>query len=362
MEFIVVILVWYCVVLILLFFGWHKATHKFYHKPSITSPFISIIVPVRNEEKNLRALLESIRLQDYINFEVILVDDGSTDRSVELAHGAAPGNCTIVSNRGQGKKAALTSGVAIAKGSIIATTDADCVLPKTWLTSICRLFEYHQVQFVFGPVRMVTLSTLFHELQSLEFLSLIGSGAATAALGFPTMCNGANLAYRKAAFEKVNGYEGNLHIASGDDEFLMQKIFRQYPQGIRFLGADTAIVDTHPQHNVHAFLQQRLRWASKWRFNTSLFTKGLAIFIATVQTCWLLALLSLILLPTNYLLLIILVKVTFEMFFLYSVSTWLRVRWNWKAFFLLQFLYPLYVVVVGTAANFFSVLWKERRV
>jgi hypothetical protein len=63
---------------------------------------------------------------------------------------------------------------------------------------------------------------------------LVGSGACAMMIGKPNMCNGANIAYPKAVFEEVNGFDGNEHIASGDDEFLMHKIAEKYPNQIVF--------------------------------------------------------------------------------------------------------------------------------
>lgn len=77
------------------------------------------------------------------------------------------------------------------------------------------------------------------------------------------MCNGANLAYTKQAFEAVNGFHGIDGIASGDDMLLMHKIKQAFPAGISYLKSKDVIVQTAPMHSLSDFMNQRIRWASK---------------------------------------------------------------------------------------------------
>src|SRR5213075_2078285 len=121
-------------------------------------------------------------------------------------------------------------------------------------------------RFISGPVKLEEGNSLFGKMQVTEFASLIGTGAASIGFGMPNMCNGANLAFEKAAFVAVNGYAGNDKIASGDDEFLMHKIHSQFPGSVCFLKNPKAIVRTNVQQSLSGFLSQRIRWASKWKF------------------------------------------------------------------------------------------------
>jgi hypothetical protein len=200
-------------------------------------------------------------------------------------------------------------------------------------------------------------------MQSLEFSSLIGAGAATMSFGIPTMCNGANLAFRKEVFEEVNGYQGNETIASGDDEFLMRKIFKRYPDGIIFHDSPEGVVSTQPQQTLSQFISQRLRWAGKWKHHTDLSTKLLGLFIFIVH-------LSVIILPVAYfmdpkrgdmLLTFLLSKIILEYLFLHRVTSWLKIRWDWQSFILLQFLYPLYALSTGLMSLFVKPDWKGRK-
>ena len=161
------------------------------------------------------------------------------------------------------KKAAIAEAIQEASGEIILTTDADCQMGPDWVTSMTACFS-EDTGLVSGPVRL-TGKTSFQQMQSLEFMGLIAIGAGSLSAGQPNLCNGANLAYRKAAFEEVAGFEGIDHIASGDDELLMHKITSQTNWQAKFCKDRSAIVRTPAQANWQAFRSQRLRWVSKSR-------------------------------------------------------------------------------------------------
>ena len=97
----------------------------------------------------------------------------------------------------------------------------------------------------------------------MEFASLIGVGGASIKLGYPNICNGANLSFRKDSFKHLNGYNGNGHIASGDDEFLLQKFASFNSKGIRFMKDPQALITTIPQKSLIEFYHQRKRWTRK---------------------------------------------------------------------------------------------------
>jgi cellulose synthase/poly-beta-1,6-N-acetylglucosamine synthase-like glycosyltransferase len=363
MAVLILVLNIYCLLVTILWFGWHHAIRITKVIPaSPQTPLISVIVAFRNEAHNLEQLTRSLYRQRYKNFEILFVDDHSTDHSVELLMKDKPPRFRILQNGGEGKKSAITTGVREANGSLIVTTDADCIVPEMWLNEFELCFRDERTKMAFGGVKIITGHTFFSVLQSIEFSSLIGSGAATAAMGLPTMCNGASLAYRKTLFEGVRGYEGNEGIASGDDEFLMRKIHAQFPRGVRFLSSAAAMVETKAQENPAEFFSQRLRWAGKWKENSSFFSRALALFILISQIATLTGMVSLIFGYNTPLLVAIGVKMILEAMFLTGVCRWMKVKWSWIAFVVLQFIYPWYVIVVSIASTLFSPSWKGRRI
>lgn len=331
---------------------------------------LSVIVPFRNEEQNISKVLGDLFQQNYPTdkFEILLVNDHSEDHSMQKAEetikASSFSTCIFIHPVKSGKKAAIEEGVRHARGNVMVTIDADCRVDRDWLKSINALFADEGVKMVFGPVRIEPGNSIFSNMQSIEFSSLIGSGVASMAHGVPTMCNGANLAFRKETFNEVGGFEGNMQIASGDDEFLMRKISQKHPKGVAFNNYKQSIVVTDPQNTLSDFFAQRIRWAGKWRAHQDVKSKLLALFIFSFHA---LLLVSPFLVMHNKLALggfgvLFLCKAVVEYRFLRIVNFWLNARWNWMAFILLQLTYSLYAVVTGVAALFVKPVWKGRKI
>ncbi len=235
--------------------------------------FISVIIPFRNEEDVISDNLLSLENQSLgkESFEVIYVDDSSTDKSVDiLKRNIKSDNVKIlryVNTNGlrAHKKRAIDYAIGKANGEIIVTTDADCTHGKDWLKTMVDCFD-EQTGFVSGPVEFIPGNKIFEKLQALEFAGLIITGAGLIGVNNPAICNAANLAFRKDLFYKVGGYSGNLNISSGDDEFLMQKIHSDTDFKVKFCLDRKAKAFTKPNENFRSFYQQRKRWASKGLF------------------------------------------------------------------------------------------------
>ncbi len=361
----------YFVLVLLLIAGWQLAIEKREQRIESQKRFvISVIVPFRNEESNLPTILNNLSKQSYFIdcFEVFFVDDHSSDKSCLVIDSFLTSHSNFkllkLADNQQGKKAALTLGIENAKGEIIVTTDADCSVSLDWLTTVRESFTSEKIMMAIGAVKIRPNASFFSQLQAMEFASLIGSGAATLSYGIPTMCNGANLSFRKATFIAVEGYSGNMDIPSGDDEFLMRKIAKKFPNSISFIAESSNVVTTEPHESLSAFFHQRLRWAGKWKRNESISTKALAIFIFTFQFSYLLLGLFLIVgqVPIKIGVMLISAKLLLEFLFLYQVSIFLKLKWRWRSFFSLQFIYPMYVCWVGLLAQGKQFVWKERKV
>ncbi|MCS7076529.1 MAG: glycosyltransferase [Bacteroidia bacterium] len=226
----------------------------------------TIIIPVRNDSIAIRRLLSCLMDQNEVKIpiQIIVVDDHSQDN---LRQAIQPYlhkvEYLLLPEDKQGKKQAIEYGIAHAKHEIIITTDADCTMQEKWLYSMLSCFE-NNTQLVSGPV-LLEANTLFQSIQQIELMGLVGIGAGAIYLNKPNLCNGANLAYRKTAFHKVKGYEGSLHLASGDDEFLMHKIHHYFacPNAVVFCKNYQSVVFTPAQTTLRDFLEQRKRWVSK---------------------------------------------------------------------------------------------------
>ena len=337
--------------------------------PPANGPTITVIIPVRNEAGNISNLLDDLSRQTYARFEVIVADDSSTDATLAIVQEytlRAPYPLhpfPLTDERtASPKKRAISQSIARATGDLIVTTDGDCRVGPDWLASIAAFYDQTGAKLISGPVTFTAESTLFDSLQTVEFASLIGSGAGTMALGRPTMCNGANLCYEKRVFADVGGFAGVDHLASGDDEFLMHKIAVRYPGSIRFLKSREAIVQTGPHRSWLAFYQQRKRWASKWRAYESWLPTGLAVFVFLSNAAPVVAVLGWLLgfLTGHWTLVVVGLKVVPEFLFLRQILLFLQKRASVSTIPLTQLMYPFYVVFFGLVAQGKGYRWKGR--
>jgi len=372
--FLIIFLIYYLSVLVLLY-GWNNIPCRKDHQDSKTKAyFISIVVSVRNEAKNIHNLLASLESQTYPQelYEVIFIDDQSEDSTSEIIeHFKAKNQLSIVlikNNRdkhtdGSPKKAALTKGVSMAQGDIILTTDGDCWMQEHWLHSMVRAFDKKSTEFVSGPVVIVPGKELLSKIQSLEFASLIGSGAAMIRLNYPLMCNGANLAFRKSAFIEVGGYEGKDHHASGDDVFLMHKIYKGFPQSIIFNKSKKAIVYTGPEENFKNLITQRRRWASKWKSYQLTNSWIIPVFLFVHYLAFL-ALIVVMFIHSSMIfpgILLISLKIITDYIFLKKVLNFCNLQMQLTVFLLSSLLYPIYTLTIGILVQFGKWSWKGRK-
>jgi cellulose synthase/poly-beta-1,6-N-acetylglucosamine synthase-like glycosyltransferase len=367
----------YAVGVLMLGIGWYK-TPTFSPKQSKIerlndcNAFISVIVPVRNEETNILNLLHDLLKQDlYFHFfEVIVIDDYSDDSTFEIVNhfkreypdfplsvSKVVGN-QLISN----KKVAITQAIHSAKGELMVCTDGDCRVGTHWLSTIWGFYRRFEPEFITAPVALDFAKSSFAKMQMVEFASLVGSGAATLFWGAPTMCNGANIAYTKKIFIEVGGFEGNMEILTGDDEFLMQKVYQKTPQKVLFLKSDAAIVRTAALPSLYHFYQQRKRWASKWKLHKSVAVKLIAFTVFCYHLLNLIAFYLLFWANTHQTIILLhfLLKLCVEFVFLIRIHNFLNRGKYWFYILPLQLLYSPYAVVMGLVANIGAYQWKGR--
>ncbi len=324
-------------------------------------PFVSVIIPVRNEASHITALLLSLNQQSYAFFEVIIINDASTDATVELIEAfRAKANFSLrllhlpnTQANVSPKKRAITLAMPYTKGELIMTTDGDCVVPPHWISTVASFYRQTKANFISSPVAFHPSRGCINALLHIELASLIGVGACTLAK-HPFLCNAANMAYPKAVFEAVDGYVGNEHIASGDDVFLLKKITEAFPQGLYFLADVQAQVYTQAPSSWMQFYQQRKRWASKWRFDSKAW---LAPLFWVMQLFGLLAWFE----GTSCLVQVLLVsKILLEAFFLAMILRFQQQKWCILYLPVAQMLYPFYALFFGLVAHRKGYDWKSR--
>ncbi|MEQ8714660.1 MAG: glycosyltransferase [Cyclobacteriaceae bacterium] len=360
----------YAVALLFLTRKWLELPQSF-HEEVQEHLRITVVIPVRNEAESIIALLSAIENQNYPieAFEVIVVDDQSTDDTFDLVEAfknQSPLDIQLLSSdptQGSPKKQAIELAVNASKGEIILTTDGDCTVGTDWLDSINQAFKEEDTQLVMGPVAY-EIRSLADRLQWVEFSALQAVSATLLSLGVPSMGNGANLAYRKSAFLKVDGFAGNLDVASGDDEFLVRKMARHYGvKSLQYLKSTTAIVSTLPAQGIATIINQKIRWSSKWKHQP-----GTApwLFPVVILLLNMMPLLTLIAYAYSIVELEEVVsgwvlKALGDMAIAQSSATFYDREHKWRDLILAEIIYPLYVLFFGIASIFGKYTWKDRK-
>ena len=250
-------------------------------------PAVSVVVAARDEEARIGALLDGLQAQTYDpeHWEVVVVDDASADgtAAVVQARMASPLCLRLLRGEGAGKKAALSQGIAAARGEIILTTDADCQVPPRWVEGLAAYFG-PQVDMVVGFSQIGRPGApkgLREGLEGIDFLNLMGAALGSASQGRALAASGQNLAFRKQVFAQVGGYGPIAHRASGDDVLLLQ-LFRRLGGGQIAFAADPSTYVVHPPApSWGALLAQRARWASNDQYQLFL-NPGFFAYIAAV--------------------------------------------------------------------------------
>lgn len=261
--------------------------------PGGGKPSLSVVVPMHNEERGVGETLQALHEQDYSGeWEVICVDDRSTDRTAEIVRGWSERDARfrllqILASEPavpSPKKRALARGMDAATGEVLATTDADCLPPKHWMSTLAGCFV-DGVDLVQGPKHIHGTCTAAHRYQRLEMLAFAAAEAAGFALGKPFLASAPSLAYRTELYRRSGGFHGLEGLVSGDDDML---VHRMVGAGGRPMYAmdPTASVGTHPANSWREILNQRARWASNGsRYENPLYVGFLvAMFL---WWCWL---------------------------------------------------------------------------
>ena len=369
---IIIIGLAYIITLGILLIGFQKLP-VFAEKSTTQKTQFSIIIPFRNEAESLPKLLESLQKLNYPNhlFEVILVDDASEDHSVEIIKdslrlNSEQNNFRLIKNVRQSvspKKDAITTAIGIAKYEWILTTDADCVLPASWLKSFDAFIQKNNPTLVAGPVRYRSKNSLVGQFQKFDGSSLQLVTMGFFGWGMPILSNGANLAYKKDAFIAVNGFAENNHIASGDDIFILEKLRKHAPGKVLFLKSTEAIVATGVQKTWKEIIEQRIRWASKTSKQQEHYSKvvGLVVFLTNLliligffysflQTKFL-----------TYYLVFLVVKILLDLIVLIKSNSLFRSKINIRYFLASVLCYPFVTIIVVLSSLKGTYSWKGRK-
>jgi poly-beta-1,6-N-acetyl-D-glucosamine synthase len=243
---------------------WARRKQRFPHWNY--KPLVSVIVPAWNEEVGLLSTIKTILANTYRPLEVIIVNDGSTDRSdkimrtfiqrYERSIGGTQNYAPIVYHYQQngGKGSALNKGVSLARGEIILTFDADCVVHEDAIQRFVSYFADPSVMAAAGNIKVGNTKTILGAIQALEYMFGFHLKKAEALLGVVFVIGGAASAFRREVFTKV----GNYHTGSLTED--MDLSLRIQEAGMKIVFAPEAVIHTEGPTTLRALLKQRLRW------------------------------------------------------------------------------------------------------
>lgn len=217
-------------------------------------PFVSVIVPAYNEEKVIGRTIESVLAVDYPRIEVIVVNDGSTDKTIQIINTYKP-RVKVVDKPNGGKYTALNYGLLYSKGEIIVTIDADTILAPQSITSIVESFKNKNVGAVAGNIKVRNRTNWITWCQALEYVAGIQIFRRT--LDFfnsVAIVPGALGAFRKSLLQKVGNFTGDT-LAEDFDATL--KILKS---GLVVAGRINSRAYTESPDSLTQFIRQRKRW------------------------------------------------------------------------------------------------------
>ncbi|WP_417195137.1 glycosyltransferase [Bizionia sp.] len=330
----------------------------------------SIIVPFRNEENNLPQLLKSIKDLDYPAdlYEIILIDDSSEDHSVRIIKTFIENglkHVTILKNKVKStspKKDAISKAIKKAKYDWVITTDADCRVPKLWLKSFDGIIQKSNLRLIAAPVNYYDIASFLDRFQTLDLLSLMGTTIGGFGIKEPFLANGANLAYQKALFSELSGFEGSTEIASGDDVFLLQKAVKYNSDDVFYLKSIDATVETKPQRNWNQLVSQRLRWAAKSTSYKSFFAilTGIIVLLMNLLIIILIPIVSFGILSLNDFIYIILIKFCVDFLLIFKTSRFLNQESVLPSFLVSSLFYPFFTMYIISISFYKGYTWKGR--
>ncbi len=322
---------------------------------------VSIIVCAQSEFDNLQLLVPALLNQQYSDFEIVLVDDASWDKTTSYFETLQIDEPRIKSvfitddmkKNTKGKKLALTLGIKAAKHELLLFTDADC-LPNSehWVTEMVK--PYHtepNTQIVLGYSPFAKRNSLVNLFAQMENILTACSYFGYAINHNPYMGVGRNLSYKKSLFFSVKGFANHHHIASGDDDLFIQDAATA--QNTAVCIDPKAFVNTYSKKSFGEWYNQKVRHNYVGKYYKRKHRTQLGLFAITHALQWLFLIACIIYEPTRYWSLIFWALIwLFKVPLMYKIFKKLK-RSNY-AFWLpiFDFIYVFYNLVFGAVATF----------
>lgn len=285
--------IYYVVVFGSVAFSKHSLNKKQFNKP------VSIIICAKNEAKNLKENLPLFLTQNYPQFELVLINDRSRDKTLEVlekfkATTAIPIKIVDVKENEQfwgSKKYALTLGIKAATHEHLLFTDADCIPSSTeWIAQMTQQFNSTDIVIGYGAYqkikgsflnKLIRFETLFTAIQYFSF----------AKLGKPYMGVGRNLAYTKTVFFNLNGFADHMKIKSGDDDLFINQAAKK--NAISSCYTQESFTISTPKQTFNEWILQKRRHVSTAKHYRFIHKFLLGLFYSSQLFFWITAIILL---------------------------------------------------------------------
>lgn len=248
-------------------------------------PAVSVVICARNEEEFLKKHLPYVLEQDYPEYEVIVVNDCSTDYSQNVLNELQvkyPRLRSLIIHEDKvykhSKKLPLTVGIRSAKYEYLVFTDADCYpASNNWLKAMMGSFD-DNTEIVLGYGAYGKRKGLTNYLIRMDTFQIGLQYLSLAIAGMPYMGVGRNLAYKKSLFLKQKGFAPYCHIPSGDDDLFINKAATRF--NTRIASGPDSVTISEPKENLKEWVRQKRRHVSTARYYkfSSLFILGAITF------------------------------------------------------------------------------------
>jgi glycosyltransferase involved in cell wall biosynthesis len=321
-------------------------------EPNFEKP-VSVVIAACNEYAHLKKLLTKLFKQNHPNFEVVVVNDRSTDESYdflrELSYNENRLKVVNIKNTPEGmssKKYALTLGFKAAKHDLLLLTDADCIPnSNNWISLMTAPYIQHQTTQVVlsysgykygkGLLNLfIQYETLYTAIQYLGF----------ALLGMPYMGVGRNLSYTKNLFFNVKGFQKIMHYISGDDDLFVQQVANKNNTAVVL--QYEAFTTSEPKKNLKEYLVQKKRHLSAGKLYSIKYRVILAFVFLVHTFFWILAFIHLIINWSATCLILVGIKAFVRIFFMYKTVKLFKSNFLWYFAPIFEILYIFYYIVI----------------
>jgi cellulose synthase/poly-beta-1,6-N-acetylglucosamine synthase-like glycosyltransferase len=321
---------------------------------------IVVIVPFRNEEKRIECLLNSILPSNELPKEFLFVNDHSSDKSVALISEkliGIPHRIIELPEGQEGKKHAIRFAIEQSSSEYILSFDADIEFNPNYFSKLKNLLE---ADLYILPA--ILKAKKFHEhLYEVDLILVNAANCGIAGLKRPIMASGANLLYKREAFEKFDNFESHSHMPSGDDIYLLRD-FRYNNAAIRLITETDFSIETETPQSLKEFFHQRLRWIAKTGDVKDYVSTSLAIIQVVLTFCFVL-IASILALNGQWKMFMVffILKTSVDMLIFLPYFNRIKRMKSWLFIPIYELLFPIYSLVILCAMYVYKPVWKGRR-